>query len=92
MKRLFLVFILGNLLCLIITFPTQCDTQRNKEKCISIPSCLWAENKYGKYIEWQCLYFDSTELMEKFCKLYDKMNIEEGFKTVSCESKTYRHK
>ena len=45
----------------------------SKEKCVAVSSCLWAENQYGSYTEWQCLFFNTTELMEKFCKLYDKM-------------------
>ena len=86
----FLLF--SHLLYFIFGSPTYCEIVHSEEQCIQISNCLWAENKYSSYNYGQCLFFNNTGDMQKFCKLYNELNKEEGFKTVKCVSQTYSFK
>ena len=92
MKFFIIILLFLHLLYFSFEFSSYCDIVYSEEKCIGISNCLWAENKYSNYTYGQCLFFDSRDDMKKFCRIYNELNKEEGFKTVNCKSQDYSFK
>lgn len=67
----------------------ECERIFEKSECIQKEGCGYVENSYENFVNKECLFIENSSI-EKFCKIFNEMNKEDNFKTISCENKDYK--
>lgn len=69
---------------------TECEGRLSKDECIEKPQCLFAMNSYNIHHNSECLMMNSIDEVKQFCSYFIKLNHDQGFRTVYCQSSSYK--